>query len=81
MKYLLVILRIRNDYTDCREVHLISTKCNSIDYAAEYFAAHYFEGLVREPNGCWGDDLVSIRVIKAVEIEKEYWEYFKNIIG
>ena len=79
-KYLFITMFIR----DGERVHthrvLHTTKCKNIDFAAEYYAAHFCGPSSREDCGwlAWGGEIF-IEVSKVTELTLSEYEYLSGL--
>ena len=79
-KYLFITLSIRDGEREHTHRVLHATKCKNIDFAAEYYAAHFWGPSSREDGGwsAWGGEIF-IEVSKVTELTPSEYEYLYGL--
>ena len=80
VKYLVIQLEERNGEREYQHRCLHSTKCDSIDFAAEWYCAHFWgENSYREDEWWWFYD-VMVKVHSVKEVTKRQYNLLNRLI-
>lgn len=80
LRYLFITLDVCDGERKHTHRVLHATKCKNIDFAAEYYAAHFWGDARREDCGwsAWGGEIL-IEVSKVVELTSSEYEYLFSL--
>ena len=80
VKYLVIQLEERNGEREYTHRCLHTTKCDSIDFAAEWYCAHFWgESTGLEDEWWWFHD-VMVRVYSVKEVSKKQFNLLNRLI-
>jgi len=80
LRYLFITLDVHDGERTHTHRVLHRTKCKNINFAAEYYAAHFWGYAMREDCGwsAWGGEIL-IEVSKVVELTSSKYEYLSRL--